>query len=481
MSKSNSSLAALLVGKVILNNTAILLPEVYSYFKETLMDITKQCNISMDSDMEMNYSSVWLRSQVSLMLEPHLNYHCAVKCYGTILYRYGGDLLHALTVALQTTTPSASPSPSASNEKRQLTETCLSLNEKLWSCIHRLKKQDKAKPHCIEEIDIEAFIQELDPNLWEALCLLTQPSSFRAQQTETHIRRVRCYFCACTIMFTIDSECCFPLHTFICDAIETCGGSSRLIKLLNRLGICACLDTHDRYIQHRVEKLKEKGPMSNYLCTAFSVASGDNLDFIHGCARVYCGNQESSWHGTIVQIVQPKPNSLTDKDPTTPDHQFSSSGKRLHPITSPDQVSPVPKKSRRTRTGTEGRDLITNTERRDLIISTSRDTTETIEKQTFTLQSFQLSSQSFEQLREMCDQYILQRVVNASGNCEPLIDLKTYLILSQNLPTPECSNVIYYTVLAQKCDDKGTILTIINDLYNEFIATKKKEAHSSRR
>ena len=69
-------LAALLVGKVILNNTAILLPEVYSYFKETLMDITKQCNISMDSDLEMNYSSVWLRSQVSLMLE--------------LSYRYGG-------------------------------------------------------------------------------------------------------------------------------------------------------------------------------------------------------------------------------------------------------------------------------------------------------------------------------------------------------------------------------------------------------
>lgn len=100
-----------------------------------------------------------------------------------------------------------------------------------------------------------------------------------------------------------------------------------------------------------------------------------------------------------VQIVQPKPNSLTDKNtitdtnPTTPDHHFLSSGKQLHPITSPDQVSPVPKKSRRTRTGTEGRDLITNTERRDFIISMSRDTTETIEKQTFTLQSFQLSSQ----------------------------------------------------------------------------------------
>ena len=35
--------------------------------------------------------------------------------------------------------------------------------------------------------------------------------------------------------------------------------------------------------------------------------SADNLDFLHSFARVFCGNQKSSWHGTTVQVVQPLP------------------------------------------------------------------------------------------------------------------------------------------------------------------------------
>ena len=35
--------------------------------------------------------------------------------------------------------------------------------------------------------------------------------------------------------------------------------------------------------------------------------SADNLDFMHSFARVFCGNQRSSWHGTTVQVAQPLP------------------------------------------------------------------------------------------------------------------------------------------------------------------------------
>ena len=59
--------------------------------------------------------------------------------------------------------------------------------------------------------------------------------------------------CLCMCFAIHHSQCSFPLHTFLTDAIETCGGSSRLIKLLNRLGICTSADTHARYVQYRVE------------------------------------------------------------------------------------------------------------------------------------------------------------------------------------------------------------------------------------
>ena len=58
-----------------------------------------------------------------------------------------------------------------------------------------------------------------------------------------------------------------PMHILMTDLIESQGGSSVLIRLLNRL-----------------------------------VVSADNLDFLHSFARVFCGNQKSSWHGTTYSL-----------------------------------------------------------------------------------------------------------------------------------------------------------------------------------
>ena len=68
----------------------------------------------------------------------------------------------------------------------------------------------------------------------------------------------------------------------------------------------------------------------------------------------------------------------------------------------------------------------------------------------------------------MSTQYIFQKVAN-------LIDLQTYFSLSNNLSIPECSSVVYFKVLDQRCDDKQTLLTIISNLYEEFIVPGKKE------
>ena len=116
----------------------------------------------------------------------------------------------------------------------------------------------------------------------------------------------------CTLFYTTNAQCSFPLHVLLADAIETCGGSDRLARLLNRFGVCASPDTHSRYVQYRVDKSKKDGPMRGLPDNAFMVASADNLDYIHSYARVYCGNQQSSWHGTTVQLVQPQPSKLVD-------------------------------------------------------------------------------------------------------------------------------------------------------------------------
>ncbi len=157
----------------------------------------------------------------------------------------------------------------------------------MHDCIQRLIAEDACDPHDISQVDIDAFIDKLDPNIWKAVCLLTQPKSAQQASTEaTTVRRTRQFFCTCALLFCSNSQCSFPIHTLLTDIIESCGGSTRLIKIINRLGICASADTNSRCIQYGVKKLEQQGIHSSYPRNTFTVASADNLDFIHSYVRV---------------------------------------------------------------------------------------------------------------------------------------------------------------------------------------------------
>ncbi len=60
-------------------------------------------------------------------------------------------------------------------------------------------------------------------------------------------------------------------------------------------------------------------------------------------------------------------------------------------------------------------------------------------------------------LQEVCEQYILLKVASKTHS-KHLINLQTYYSLSQNIAAPDMSNIIYYKVLDQKCDNKETLL-----------------------
>ena len=111
-------------------------------------------------------------------------------------------------------------------------------------------------------------------------------------------------------MFDTDSRCSLPLHTLITDLIDSQGGSSQLIKCLNNLGVCASADTLARFVQHTTSK-----EQSVQLDTeSFFVLSADNIDIEHKHAQVYKGSQNSSWHGTSIQLVQTRPGFSENSD-----------------------------------------------------------------------------------------------------------------------------------------------------------------------
>ena len=92
-----------------------------------------------------------------------------------------------------------------------------------------------------------------------------------------------------------------PMHTLLTDMVESQGGSSVLVRTLNRLGVCSSADTLARFIQHK-RSACEYPCIKHLTKDAFTVVSADNLDFLHSFSRVFCGNQKSSWHGTTVQV-----------------------------------------------------------------------------------------------------------------------------------------------------------------------------------
>ena len=498
---------ALSVGDALLQQTALLLPNVYDTFCNTLGEISEQQSIALSQDIQGVVSPGWLRSQLSLTLENHMSYRMCIKRYGTLIYRSGGDLLHALTVSLghnrSKTKKKAELPAEKKNFDQQLIPTCKFINQKVHKCITKLVGEDLECPHNIEDVDIDNFISQLDEDLWAAVCTMTQPLSLKGKRNEESsvLRKIRRVFCVCVLMFTTNSQCSFPLHTLVADAVESCGGSLQLVRLLNRLGACASVETHKRYVQFRVAQRMSRGALSGYPLNTLTVVSIDNLDFVLSFARVFCGKQQSSWHGTTIQFVQPQPSRLGTQDRAfsttseqtinetttiSQDERFegpalprpSLSDKRSHssltPVNSPGRCSPLPKRKRRMRTGVEGAQTIPNIPNYD-VIGLQTHCNCNAQQSVPNTQDFEPSPDDNKTLLDkvnMFTQYMLQKVAN-NDQTSAIIDVKSYLTLLHNYPPPEQSNIIHYKVLNQRCDDKSTLLNVISELHEKFILTQK--------
>ena len=88
--------------------------------------------------------------------------------------------------------------------------------------------------------------------------------------------------------------------------VEMCGGNTELIKTLNRIGAVAALETHRRLVTEVVE---ERGIKNEPTTGAFALALAD-LDQNAPYAGVYSGDQSRGWHGTTIQVVEPRPTQL---------------------------------------------------------------------------------------------------------------------------------------------------------------------------
>ena len=83
------------------------------------------------------------------------------------------------------------------------------------------------------------------------------------------IKYLRRAYLLSVLLFTTNSECCYPFYVQLADAVETMGGSSELITILNRVGAVASIPTLTRYIQTISQKRHESGVQELLVSNAF--------------------------------------------------------------------------------------------------------------------------------------------------------------------------------------------------------------------
>ena len=199
------------------------------------------------------------------------------------------------------------------------------LNQRVHAQVKNFVEKDKSFSREHHDIDVNKLVQEVDPKLWNAVVMLTRSISERRGSTAAgnpelqmlHVKKVRRIFLLCVLLFCTDDRCSMPLHTLVTDVVESQGGTDFLIRFLNRLGVCASADTLARFIKCKVDS-----PMLTQFINpdGFMVVSADNIDFLHSYVRVFKGNQNSSWHGTSVQVVQPIPSLSLQFEASGPPH-----------------------------------------------------------------------------------------------------------------------------------------------------------------
>ena len=247
-----SSLTAtkIMVAETIRKQKAIMLPAVAAYFKSAM------------TAEESTRTTRWLLRQLEEAIGHHLKSACKHRKYGTILYRAGGDLLHALSSALGSKCTSTDDQSITlqSSAKIPLEEAIQVVGEEMNGKIHQLAGIFLAQEQFdYRTIQFDQLIESTDTQLWRLITMMTASKKMMKNKPETlhaYTKKIQQFYCLCTLLFYTNNRCCMLVHVLLTDVIKAGGGPSESVKILNRFGAIASEDTHSRLVTqyHRSEK-----------------------------------------------------------------------------------------------------------------------------------------------------------------------------------------------------------------------------------
>lgn len=292
-------LCAKTLGSKMKADEAMLLPTLY----HTFIELVSSEAPNFPSIQPMVENSIpgkrWVLSKLNSYFGYMLTVTCKVDCYGTLLFHKNCDLLKALSAALANDTrkshapkPKESENLCASSMKDHMHTVSLYLNEKLHDQAKTLVAAFKNKPLRYSTFSITSYMAMLDPELLGFVQEIT--SSVRGRRKlfresdVNHIKLVRQLFLISSLLYCTNSQCCMPFQMLLTEAIQCNGGTLELIKIMNRVGVAASIDTNHRLATQVVQSRLAHGILSDINMHALSMVSIDNIDILQPHAFVSC-------------------------------------------------------------------------------------------------------------------------------------------------------------------------------------------------
>ena len=250
-------------------------------------------------------------------------FECKQRSCGVLIFRRGADLTLCLSKTLKLFqgtdnsilintqhSQSAEPTAVASSNAAmsELDHFCSKMNKKIHNQIKTITSNDAVSPYDISQFDVDDTISNTDPMLWRMIVFLPRTTTESRKNVPpdkiSQQHKLQCLYCLCVMLFATNRCCSVPSHILLTDLIDSQGGSYELIRILNRIGAVASVDTHRCYVQFQVAQKMSAGLLQNLDLSLFTVTSVDNIDFLQRHSFVYSGDQGRSWHGTTIQVVQ---------------------------------------------------------------------------------------------------------------------------------------------------------------------------------
>lgn len=480
---------------VMKKNEATLLPSSYNAF----------CDSAMDKLNEYPYFNItnndipcrrWFTSRLHHYFLNSITFECKHRSIGTMIYHKDCDILCALSLALakqrqanleKSSTSSPPKTTPATNMENSMVTVAGYLNNKLHEQSKKFIHQFQTVAE-YEKIDLSAIANNTDKTLLKFISQLTctvregrklfQPPSETSDELneeqleneddaieEPTVKSIRQFYILCVLLFNTNKSCWAPLHVMLTEAILCHGGNNELVKIMNRLGAAASLDTCNRLATQVAQVRLEEGVKRYLVPSQLVVATVDNVDILQPHAVVSSLDATRSWHGTSVQCVQPLPTTGTlNRNELVAVNQTNIS------------QSPVvlQRHKRRRRTLSEQASPHTITTLSHPQFTQFENISYEVNTNIPTIKDFLLTEReesTIQQLKVDIHQVMLLKYFRTSLSNAPHLPGITKMVhcIRKQSEEKEISNVVYANILSEKADCKATILKVIDNLHKTFI------------